>query len=147
MQYVECPSTFFVRYSNFEQTVFLAGGITGCPDWQTEMKSLLRDTDLVLYNPRRKDFPIDDPSASDEQIRWEHKYLNSCDRILFWFPKDTLCPITLFELGAHLKDDKPIAVGVEPGYARETDVRIQVALERPEITVVSTLHDLAEAIQ
>ena len=31
--------------------VFLAGGISGCGDWQAEMTGLLSKTDLPLLNP------------------------------------------------------------------------------------------------
>ena len=42
--------------------------------------------------------------------------------------------------------DKPIAVGIEPGYQREADVRIQTGLARPDVPVVPRLPDLAEAV-
>lgn len=128
-------------------TVFLAGGITGCPDWQSVIVDLLRDTDFVLMNPRRKDFPMDDPDAASGQIKWEHDYLRLADRILFWFPAATLCPIVLYELGAWSMSDKRLAIGIEPGYQREQDVRIQTALVRPDVPIVSTLEDLALAIR
>lgn len=147
MQYVEAPEVF--PSGGDYVTVFLAGGITGCPDWQMQMAILLTGTDLVLFNPRRADFPIDDPNASYEQIAWEHYHLHRADRILFWFPAENQagCPIALFELGAWLRSDKHVAVGVEPGYVRGEDVRIQIELERPEITVVDTLEDLALEIR
>ena len=55
--------------SNNRISVFLAGGITDCPDWQSEVIKYLRryeinnKLDLVVYNPRRKFFDIynDDP--------------------------------------------------------------------------------------
>lgn len=147
MQYVEAPETY--PSGGDAVTVFLAGGITGCPDWQMQMVDLLNETGLTLFNPRRADFPIDDPSASYDQIAWEHYHLHRADRIMFWFPnsKTSVCPIALFELGAWLRSDKHVAVGVEPGYVREEDVRIQTELERPEINVVSTLEDLAWEIR
>jgi hypothetical protein len=33
--------------------VFLAGGITGCPDWQAELVRMLADVPVALLNPRR----------------------------------------------------------------------------------------------
>lgn len=147
MRYIEAPETY--QRGGDAVTVFLAGGITGCPDWQAEIITHLRYTDLVLFNPRRANFPIDDPNASYNQIFWEYHHLRRADRILFWFPAKNQagCPIALFELGAWLKTDKPLAIGVEPGYVREQDVRIQTALERPSALVVSTLEDLAKEIQ
>jgi hypothetical protein len=48
----------------------LAGGITGCPDWQSKLINLLRNEDIVIFNLRRKNFPIHDPTAVEEQIKW-----------------------------------------------------------------------------
>jgi hypothetical protein len=52
----------------------------------------------------------------------------------------------LYELGTWTSSDKPIAIGIEPGYQREQDVRIQTALARPGTPVVSSLLDLAREI-
>ena len=147
MKYIECPETYGT--GGDQVTVFLAGGITGCPDWQMEMALRLSDTDLVLFNPRRAAFPINDPLATEGQIVWEYDALRRADRILFWFPAENAagCPIALFELGYWLGQSKRLAIGVEPGYVREQDIRIQVELERPELHVVSCLADLAEMIR
>lgn len=127
--------------------IFLAGGITGCPDWQQDMVKLLYDARLTLLNPRREDFPIHDPNAALEQITWEHEQLRFADAILFWFPCETICPIVLYELGAWSMTDKPIFVGVHPDYQKRQDVEIQTALVRPDVEIVYTLQDLAEQIR
>lgn len=142
--YIEAPDNLWPEYGGLE-SVFLAGGITGCPDWQSEVADLIGDR-LIVVNPRRANFPIDDPSAAPEQIEWEFRHLHTVDRILFWFPAATLCPIALYELGAQSMTETPIAVGIEPGYQREQDVRIQIELARPSTPIVSTLPDLVEAI-
>ena len=51
-------------------SVFLAGGITKCREWQDEVVSALSSDEIpgVLLNPRRKDFPIGDPDAAEKQI-------------------------------------------------------------------------------
>lgn len=139
MKYIEAPRIYDIR----KCSVFLAGGITNCPDWQQEMVSLLRDTELVLYNPRRADFPIGDPSAANKQIAWEHKYLRYARAIQFWFPKETICPIVLYELGAWSMTEKPIFVGVHPEYQRRQDVEIQTKLVRPDVQICYSLSDLA----
>lgn len=147
MRYFEAPEQY--EPSGETATVFLAGGITDCPDWQADMVALLRGTDLALFNPRR--FSFRDPNLASEQIKWEFEHLRLADRILFWFPHSppSVCPISLFELGYWLaaSDGRRLAVGVEPGYVREDDVRIQTGLIRPDVPIVSTLQDLAEAIQ
>jgi len=126
--------------------LFLAGGITGTPNWQQEIVKLLDATDLVLLNPRRANFPIGDPDAAQEQIQWEHKHLRMADAILFWFPKETLRPIVLYELGAWSMTDKPIFVGVHPDYARRQDVEIQTGLVRPEVAIAYSLQELAAQV-
>jgi hypothetical protein len=130
--------------------VFLAGGSTGCPDWQATVVDELRDEpdNVVLLNPRRKNFPIQDPAASLEQIKWEHDMLRLADLILFWFPKETLCPITLYELGAWtMAGTKPIEIGMHPEYQRRQDVTIQTGLVNPYIAITYKLSDLVQTVR
>ena len=144
MQYFESPE---VAPIEARPKVFMAGGITGCPDWQAELKTVLEHTDAVLVNPRRENFPIHDPSAAADQIAWEFDALQCSQAILFWFPHETICPIVLFELGRWSWTNKPIFVGVHPDYQRRQDVDIQMRLARPEVPVVHTLHDLAQQVR
>lgn len=141
MRYVECPGT-----AETSPSVFLAGGITGCPNWQAVIVEYLRNTALTLFNPRREQFPIQDPSASAFQIQWEYNHLRKADAILFWFPCETLCPIALYELGAWSMTDKPLFVGVHPQYQRRQDIQLQTALVRPDIEIVDSLEDLANLV-
>ena len=129
------------------KSVFLAGGITGCPDWQQEMRQLLSDTDFILLNPRRSNFPIHDPNAARKQIAWEHNHLRKADSILFWFCKETIQPIVLYEIGAWSMTDKPIFIGVHPEYQRRQDVEIQTELARREVRIVYSLQKLADQIK
>ena len=148
MEYVESPETLEmpkrIRYEG--NSLFLAGGITGCPDWQQRMKIALVNVDVVLFNPRRKDFPINDPTAAEIQIKWEYEYLRKASMILFWFPEETLCPIVLYELGAWSMTDKKIFVGIHPLYKRKQDVEIQTKLARPFVNIVYDLGTLSEQI-
>jgi hypothetical protein len=141
MKVVESPNTYSPDPE--ARRLYLAGGITKCPDWQQEMIHLLAQTDLVIFNPRRRHFPIEDPSAAEEQIRWEHHPLRFASDIQFWFPCETLCPIALYELGAWSMTDKPIYVGVHPEYSRRQDIDIQTELTRPWVEIVYSLQDLA----
>lgn len=145
MEYVEAPQKW-TRLPN-QPAVFLAGGITGCPDWQGELVALLKDTNYAIFNPRQKNFPIDDPAAAELQIRWEFEYLRKADIISFWFSAEGTQPIVMYELGAWSMSEKPIVVGVEPGFWRAQDVFIQTSLARPDVFVVDTLLDLAHHIK
>jgi len=146
MVYIEAPHIYDEKQWP-GNAIFLAGGITGCPDWQSAICQMLSDTDLTLVNPRRKNFPIDDPNAAKEQITWEYNHLRLVDAILFWFPPQTLCPIVLYELGAQSETAMPIFVGVDPNYSRRQDVEIQTGLARPNVDIVYSLRDLAEQVR
>lgn len=135
------------NYNGNGLSLFLAGGITGCPDWQEEMILRLAHTRLILFNPRRANFPMDDPSAAQEQITWEHTYLRKATAISFWFPCETLNPITLYELGAWSMTNKRLFIGVHPDYQRKQDVIIQTRLARPDVAVVESLQALARHIE
>jgi hypothetical protein len=148
MRYVESPTDLLsTKYTRGLRSIFLAGGITGCPDWQQEIRGLLNETNLVLLNPRRANFPIDDSSAAEKQITWEHRHLRLANAILFWFPCETLCPIVLYELGAWSNADKVIFVGVHPDYERRQDVEIQTKLAKPWVKIVYSLEDLAQQVK
>ena len=143
MKYLECPEL----YGGDERSLFLAGGISNCPIWQPDLVKLLEDIDLTILNPRRKHFPTDSPNIEEEQINWEYNHLAKASAVSFWFPKETLCPITLYELGKQSTGKKPLFIGVHPEYARKRDVEIQTGLVRPEIKIVYSLESLAEQIR
>jgi hypothetical protein len=142
MEYIEAPEKYSKSLNL--KSVFLAGGITDCPDWQSEIVKLLNDIDVALLNPRRKNFPINNPNASRGQIKWEFDHLRKADIILFWFPAESVCPIALYELGAWCMTNKPISLGMAAGYQRKIDIQEQLALVRPEIKIVYALDKLAE---
>lgn len=144
MTYVEAPNA---GPAGSTPSIFLAGGITGCKNWQSDVVNDLSDIeDLVIYNPRRENFPIHDPNAAAAQIKWEFDYLRKASMISFWFCKETMCPIVLYELGFHNNSPKPLVVGMDPEYQRRQDVEIQTKLVRPEIKIVYSLGDLINQI-
>jgi hypothetical protein len=117
--------------------VFLAGGISNCPPWQDVAVDYLLQRcsdDLVILNPRRKNFDITQKDIQRQQIEWEWQHLEWADKIIFWFPNETLCPITLFEYGKWVKCNH-VYVGCDPYYQKREDVIIQTELERPQATV------------
>ena len=140
MNVIACPDIFVSK--NNKNTLFLGGGISGCPDWQKEMIDRFKGHNLTLFNPRRKEFDSSDSMMSDRQIEWEHFHLKAASAIMFWFPWETLCPITLFELGKYAASGSTIFVGCHPAYARKFDVVKQLSLMRPELKVHSSFNDL-----
>lgn len=126
--------------------IFLAGGISNCPDWQAEALRLLEHTDLVVANPRRPEGLAHTGEEAKKQIEWEFANIKTAGIVLFWFPgTEFMQPITLFELGKQLGRGCQIVVGADPAFSRAFDVAVQTRLERPQLTVHSTLESTVEA--
>ena len=139
MRVIEAPNKVILDENDI--TCFLAGGICNCPDWQKEVIEELDRYDspnLIILNPRRANFDIKKDSPT-KQIKWEFEQLNNMDIFSMYFANSekSVQPICMYELGRHLalmphrfiKDwQDRIVLGVEAGYSRENDVRIQTSL-------------------
>ena len=141
-------------------TVFLAGGITRCDNWQSEVIRYLSDTDIVICNPRRKTFDIADVSAAQKQIEWEFNKLEEMDIFSMYFcTGESVQPICMYELGRNILRmqqrfpyswARRIVISVEEGYSRSFDVCIQTMLATDNKIVVNrnaTPKTHAEAIK
>ena len=120
MQYIEA----LTEYDGPGPSLFLAGGISGTFDWQADVVARLADLPLVLLNPRRGDFPINDPTAAPAQIEWEFRHLRRATAVLFWFPAETLCPIALLlnSGGRWPRAEQPLFVGTHPDLRARTSM-------------------------
>lgn len=124
--------------------VFLAGGISNCANWQEKVIKELKKYEtsknlenVVIDNPRRKQFDIEKDSA-EEQIEWEFNKLEQCDIFSIYFCNSkSVQPICLYELGRNIlrmQEKFPndwqvrIVISIEDGYSREQDVLIQSKL-------------------
>ena len=144
---IEAPNEVYSIQNQNNIKLFLAGGITNCPDWQNELIELIRHADnLTIYNPRRANFPINNPDAAEEQITWEYNHLRDADLVSFWFSKGSLNPIVLYELGKMIESEKKIFIGIDLGYERTQDVVIQTKLSCPNIEIVYSLKELSEQV-
>jgi hypothetical protein len=179
MFYVEAPEhprTYPVP------AIFVAGDITGCGQWQRELFVKVGDINHATYfNPCREKYPLlperlpakvwrvlrrmspaMDPAIAEEQIKWEYTHLWRSQIITFWFPKESVCPIALYELGMalcrnalkdYLRPDAKLAiprpricVGIEPGYKRAENIRIQMKWPGKDIDIVDSLDGLSDFI-
>lgn len=149
MQHIKSPREW-IPFDG-QPGVFLAGGITGCPNWQKAIAGMLQMTNYAVLNPRRDEFK-DSPEAAELQIRWEFEHLRKADVIAFWFCKEQIQPIALFELGVwstfgdSSRWSPKLIIGVEPGYPRGLDIRIQMKLLKFE-RILTSLEDLANEIR
>lgn len=150
MRYIEAPTSFDPSPDD-PPAVFLAGGISRCPDWQAEVRHQLVNEDCVVLNPRRAEFDLTDPDGERDQVRWEceHRKLEHQTVMMFWFPKsESDQPIALLELGAELAKPgagRRLVVGADPAYLRYGNLVEQCRNDRPEIQVHYTLLDTIAA--
>lgn len=137
------------------KSIFLAGGISGCPDWQTptaESIAMNTDPNVLIMNPRLPGtLDPTDITTAIPQIQWEYDTIRDADMVLFWFPKETLCPITLLELGkelvrAELTDHNRLIIGTEPGYGRALDVMVQSQLVFPDLEIYHSLDQMIDLV-
>ncbi len=144
---IVAPNTVFDITTHNSDKVFIAGGITGCRDWQQEFVGVFKEyhkgDDVVLYNPRRSDYNIDD---EEEQITWEYKMIDDSDIVAFWFSSETVQPITLFELGKVLGSGQRVIIGIDPEYPRMNDVKIQSQLSGYKYGFPETVNLLATCV-
>lgn len=135
--------------------IFIAGGITGCTDWQSTLIPLINSDRVTLYNPRRPDDATWQwtSEGSTTQIHWEQDAIDISDAVSFWFDWNAsaqippLQPIAMFELGRMIEQiDTKLFIGSHPNYPRHFDVVTQLARLRPDITIVGSIDDLAAQI-
>lgn len=159
MQYIEAPNySVLIDRLPARECLFLAGSITGTADWQQDIllhaNRTYRDYTINdvynVFNPRRADFDVNRVGVEEEQITWEYHCIHKCEKILFWFAKETMAPITLFELGSAFNTHKHenIYIGVHPEYKRKNDVRIQTFLRNSSMSrrIASSIGELADQV-
>lgn len=163
MRVITAPEEY-IRQPN-DITVFLAGGITNCWEWQDKVIEILQNKkevnldNLVIFNPRRKDFPINNPNASYEQIKWEFDMLEQCDIFSIYFcAGESDQPICMYELGRNICRmqmrfptdwSMRLIITTEYGYKRVKDVSIQTMLATdctlPNTNIAQHIDNIIEA--
>ena len=140
-QIITAPSIEKPKYIS----LFLAGGITNCKEWQKVVIEELKFEDVSIFNPRQEHFDITDRNASYKQILWEYERLEQMDIFSIYFCNgNSDQPICMYELGRNLVRmqnrfpsdwQKRIVISVEDGYKRKQDVIIQTGLWAPTVFV------------
>jgi len=139
-----------LRLDSEKPRLFLAGSIEmgTAVDWQAIVTDALADLDVLVCNPRRKEWDASWPQSIDfapfrEQVEWELEGLERADLILFYFAPETKSPITLLELGLHAQ--RKAIVCCPDGYWRKGNV--DVLCRRYGITQVGTLDELITRVR
>lgn len=154
MIHIEAPNR--PEYPAKVATLFLAGSIEmgTAQDWQSKVIAELSGTDVVIFNPRRKDWDSSwEQSINNkqfkEQVDWEQDRLSESDIHLFVFDKDTKSPITLLELGYSLAEPqtrRTVIVCCPKGFWRRGNVEIMChraneTIHGPIVVFCETLKD------
>jgi len=147
MIYIEAPRRYRPATGD-GPSIFLAGGITACPDWQHDACTLMSNEPVVVLNPRRAEYDSSTGDTLAQQVGWEHHHLHLADLTLFWFPRCDPCvtvqPITLLELGTAIAEaqlrGRQIAVGADAHYPRRPDLELQLRYALPDLILHETLH-------
>ena len=122
-------------------TVFLAGGMSWCEDWQAQMARDLRAEAGVLLSPR-----INKPPYPDREMQawWEIRGRRQCGATVFYFPDTpkSVQPVTWYEMGANCQSGKPTAVYVDAGHRRRLDIEERIAVNQPAAYIANSLAEL-----
>ncbi len=131
-------------------TIFLAGSIEcGSAElWQDKIIESLKDSDVIILNPRRPDWDSSWEQKKDnlkfqEQVEWELDGLEMADHIVMYFAPGTKSPISLLELGLYADSNKLIVCCPE-GFWRKGNV--DIVCERYDIKTVDSLKELKESL-
>lgn len=121
MQVITAPE----RKPITNQSIFLAGTIDDgkSEDWQSKLIKEFSEYNITILNPRRNNWGDLTDNELRKQITWELDHLEKADIIFMYIIGTSKSPISLLEMGIHIKDSKLIVV-CEPEFYRYDNVRI-----------------------
>ncbi len=145
MKQIKSPSPIVIGKN---PTIFLCGSISNgeAIDWQKIFAHAMKDEDVTLLNPRRKDWdptwkPVKENPKFSQQVNWELDGLDDADLIVVYFDKDTESPISLMEIGLYANSGK-LVICCPTGFFRKGNV--DIVAERKNIPQVDTLEELIQ---
>ncbi|RTL01307.1 MAG: hypothetical protein EKK57_04950 [Proteobacteria bacterium] len=154
---IEAPNPIPDQYKCWPR-LFLAGSIEMgvAENWQSkvidDLKKLNFKHDLVILNPRRKDWDsswkqdISNPQFN-EQVNWELDMIQESDLTVFYFDLNTKSPVSLMELGYVVGKSKMGIVYCPDGFWRKGNVDIMVNKTRGKLLAVFTYQSFVNCIK
>lgn len=125
--------------------IFLAGTIDmgNSVDWQRETVKYLegKKGNYIVFNPRRDEFK-NTPEEMEYQVKWELDHLEQSDMIIMNLLGSSKSPISLLELGIHIRSGK-LRVACPKEYYRYDNVRI--TCEKYNVPIYDSLEELLSA--
>lgn len=150
-QIITAPNIEIPKFSS----VFLAGGITKCKNWQEKIIKELEFEEISVFNPRQENFNIKDKTAASKQITWEFERLEQMDIFSMYFcESESDQPICMYELGRNIVRmqnrfpadwQNRIIISIERDYIRKQDVIVQTSLCAPQLFIDSNADPIAHA--
>ena len=128
MRVIKPPAPIDARAD--ECVLFEAGSIEmgKATDWQASLAEALAAREGVILNPRREQWDsswrqsIEDERFR-EQVTWELDGLERANVVAVWFAPDTKSPVTLLELGLHVRSGR-LVVGCPDGFWRKGNIEV-----------------------
>lgn len=125
---IQAPKTLKLKHNY--TSIFLAGSIEmgKAEEWQKKIVDSVKDKPYIFFNPRRDDW---DSSWAQEktdknfrqQVEWELEALEVADYIVMYFDPETQSPISMMELGIHVREKKLIVICPE-GFWKKGNIDI-----------------------
>ncbi len=144
--HIQSPEEYVTSES---PAVFLAG--SAAFPWRECFKKNISPEEAVLLDPLNEDLTQNDPVR---RIQWEADHINHADILLVWLPESdktnhyTYSLTSLFETGRFVQmKEKPLLVGIAPGYIRRDELFTQLKVLRPEVVVVDSLEALEDQLR
>ena len=128
--------------------IFLAGTIDmgNSVDWQAETIRRFRERNdgrYLFFNPRRTAGLDGTTGDMPYQIRWELEHLEKADLIVMNILGTSKSPITLLEMGIHIRSGK-LHVACEPSFYRYDNVK--VTCEQYGVPLYASLDELLAGV-
>ena len=114
---IEIQAPNHLKLKHNYTSIFLAGSIEmgKAEEWQKKIITSVTDKPYIFFNPRRDDWDSSwgqtkEDSRFVEQVQWELEALEVADYIIMYLDPNTMSPVSLIELGIHVKSGKLLVI-------------------------------------
>lgn len=134
-----------------KKSVFLAGSIEMgvSENWQEKAEKFLFHAGYNVFNPRRDNWDssweqnFQNPQFY-QQVNWELDALEKADLIILYLSPETKSPISLLEMGIHIKSGK-LHVVCPSGFWRKGNV--EITCNRYNVPLYDNLETLLDVLK
>jgi len=114
---------------------------------QKKVESLLKNENIVIFNPRRDDWDSSweqkiENEKFNEQVSWELNAMDQSSIIIMYLSPETKSPISLLELGLHAKSGK-LMICCPEGFWRKGNV--DIVCDKYNIPMFNTIEELVHS--